>query len=222
MPTSAGPSRWTPPSAGLTSTPPEPGKGGARPGRTRRPRPRTLPRRPKHESPPRQRQPCTALGLSRHRRPGGRRPCLRDRHGQHPCSAKRTRPTQNPTRCRPGGPRLLIPRDPQLPSATRNPSCHPPAIRPGRPPAAARPRRRPPTSLQRRGLQTAQRRRTVHQPTQAVARPGHANGQARHRLPGRTPPRRHPHLDSRVTAEASCSPRWPHGRSCAVPHRTHQ
>lgn len=44
---------------------------------------------------------------------------------------------------------------------------------------------------------------------QAVARPGHANGQARHRLPGRTPPRRDPHLgspiDGRQRSKTQCA-----------------
>ncbi|MFC5639569.1 transposase [Streptomyces bullii] len=68
-------------------------------------------------------------------------------------------------------------------------------------PPAARPARRPSARLRQRGLQAAQHRRTVHQPPQAVARPGHTNRQARDRLPGRTPPRGHPHLDPTLTKE---------------------
>lgn len=58
----------------------------------RRPRAGTLARRPGHEGPSRQRQPCAALAPSRHRRSGGRHPDLLDDHGRHPCSAKRTWP----------------------------------------------------------------------------------------------------------------------------------
>lgn len=61
--TSAGPCRWTPPSAGLTSTPPEPGRGGSRSGRTHRPCAWTFPRRPERKDPPRRRQPCASPGL---------------------------------------------------------------------------------------------------------------------------------------------------------------
>lgn len=177
-------------------------KRGSRPDRTRRPCAWTLPRRPEHEGPPRQRQPCTPPRPLRHRRPSWRRPGLRDRHGRHPCSAK----TEDPTRCRPGGPRVLIPRDPKTPPPTWNPRCHPPAVRPTRPPSAARPRRRSPTGFRRRGVSATQRGRAMHQPAEAVARPGHANGQARHRLQGRTPPRRHPHLGTPMTTEQEPRP----------------
>lgn len=72
-------------------------KRGSRPDRTRRPCAWTLPRRPEHEGPPRQRQPCTPPRPLRHRRPSWRRPGLRDRHGRHPCSAKRPgRPRTRP------------------------------------------------------------------------------------------------------------------------------
>ncbi|WP_443067655.1 DUF6221 family protein [Streptomyces sp. NBC_01351] len=40
------------------------------------------------------------------------------------------------------------------------------------------------TRLRPRGLQAAEHHRTLHQPTQTVARPGHSMRQARHRLPG--------------------------------------
>jgi hypothetical protein len=46
----------------------------------------------------------------------------------------------------------------------------------------------------------------VHQRPQAVTRPGHMNRQTRHRLPGRTPPRRHPHLDTALTKETAKRP----------------
>ncbi|WP_390898507.1 transposase [Streptomyces fulvoviolaceus] len=55
--------------------------------------------------------------------------------------------------------------------------------------------------LRQRGLQAAEHRRAVHRPPQAVARPGHTNRQACYRLRGRTPPRRHPHLDPTPTKE---------------------
>lgn len=68
---------------------------------------------------------------------------------------------------------------------------------------------RPPAGFRRRGVQAAQRGRAMHQPAQAVARPGCANGQARHRLPGRTPPCRHPDPG---TATAPFSDRPPNAR----------
>lgn len=55
--------------------------------------------------------------------------------------------------------------------------------------------------LRRGCLQAAPHHRTVHQPPQAVAQPGHTNRQTRLRLPGRTPPRRHPHVDTTLTKE---------------------
>lgn len=70
-------------------------KKGSEPGRSRRPCARTLPRRLEHEGPSRKRQPCTASGPSRHCRPGGRRTGFRSRHGRPPCSAKRTRKTED-------------------------------------------------------------------------------------------------------------------------------
>lgn len=186
--------RWTPRSAGLISMPPAPGKRGSRRDRARRPRTRTLSRRLEHKDPPRQRQPCTAPRPPCHRGPDGRRPGLRDLHGRHPSSARRSRKTKDPTRCRPGGPRVLLPCDPKSPSPTRHWSCHPAALRSGRPPTAARPCRRSPTGFGRRGIQAAQHGRTLHQPDQAAARPGHADGQARPRLSGRTSPGRDPDL----------------------------
>lgn len=65
----------------------------------------------------------------------------------------------------------------------------------------------PSARLRPRGLQAAEHRRAVHQPPQAVARPGHANRQTHHRLPGRTPPRRHPHLDPTLIKETEPSRR---------------
>jgi hypothetical protein len=117
---------------------------GCQAGPSRRPRARTFPRRPEHEIPLGQRQPCTAAGPSRHRRPGGRRTSLRGRRGQHPRSAKRAWKAEESTGCRPGRPSVFIPRDSEPPSPARDPCCHPSALRPGRPPPAAGPRRRPP------------------------------------------------------------------------------
>lgn len=179
--------------------PPEPGKGGFGPRRTRRSRPRTLPRRPEHENPSRQRQPCTALGPPRHRRPGGRRTGLRGRHGRHPSSEKRTWQTEDPPRGRPGRSRVFVPRDPWAAAPARDPCRHSATVRSGWSPSAARSRRRPPADLRRGGIQAAQRGRAMHQPVQTVARPGPADRQVRHRLPGRTAPRRHPHLGPQVS-----------------------
>ena len=194
--TSAGPWRWTPLSAEPTSTLPEPEKGGTGTRRTRRSRTRTLQRRSEHESPLGQRQPCPAARGSHHRRPGRRRTGLRGRHGRHPRSAERARKTEDSAGCRPGRPCVFIPRDQEPSSSARDPCRHPPTFRPGRPPPPPRSKRRPATRFRRRGIQAAEHRRTMHQPSQAMARPGHANRQARHRLPGRTTPRRHPHLDA--------------------------
>ncbi|MBT2872423.1 transposase [Streptomyces sp. SID8376] len=88
---SAGPCRWTPPSAGLTSTPPEPGRGGSRSGRTHRPCAWTPPQRPEHTDPPRLRQPCTTPGLRVTVDQSGDALAIETRHGRYPCSAKRTR-----------------------------------------------------------------------------------------------------------------------------------
>ncbi len=96
---------------------------GSRPGRPRRPCARAFPRRPECEGPPRRRRPCTPQDPACHRGPGGRRTGIRDRHGGHPCSAKRARKSEDPIRCRPGGPRVLIPRDPKSPRPTRDPYC---------------------------------------------------------------------------------------------------
>ncbi len=59
--------------------------------------------------------------------------------------------------------------------------------------------------------------RALHQPTQAVARPGHTNRQARPCLPGRATPRRHPHLDPTLTKETE-----PRRRGTAQPHGSHR
>lgn len=178
-------------------------RGLQAPGRTRRPCARTLPRRSQYEGSPRRRQPCTPPGSPGHRRPGGRRPGLRDCHGRHPCSAKRTCKTEDPNRCRPRRPRVLIPRDPKPPPPARNPRCHSPAVRPGRPPSAARPHGWPTTRFRRRGVRAAQRGQTMRQPARTVAWADRANGQARDCLPGRTPPRGHPHPGPQMTHERS-------------------
>jgi hypothetical protein len=60
------------------------------------------------------------------------------------------RKAKDSTGPRPGGPHVLITRDPESPSPTRDPRCHPSAVRPGRPPPAARCRR--PTAGRRRGV----------------------------------------------------------------------
>ncbi len=201
--TSAGPCQWTPPSVAPTSTPPAPGKRGARPGRARRPRAGTRRSRGglSTKGPHRRRQPGTAPGPPRHHRPGRRRTSLRSCHGRRPCSAKRTRKTENPAGDRPGRSGVLVPRDPEPSPPTRYPRSPSPAVRPGRPSPTAGPRRRPTARLRRGGVHAAQRGRTMHQPDQAMARPGPANRQARHCLPGRTPPRRHPHLDPTLSGE---------------------
>jgi hypothetical protein len=93
--------------------------------RARRPCARTFPRRPEHEGPPRQRQPCTTLGSPRHRGSGWRRACFRGFHGSHQSPAHRPGQATKPTRrcpCRPG---LLIPGNPTTPSTSRHPSHHP-------------------------------------------------------------------------------------------------
>lgn len=82
---------WTPSSAGLTSAPPEPGRGGSRSGRTHRPCAWTPPQRPEHTDPPRLRQPCTTPGLRVTVGQAGDALAIETRHGRYPCSAKRTR-----------------------------------------------------------------------------------------------------------------------------------
>ena len=71
-------------------------------------------------------------------------------------------------------------------------------------PATVRSTSRPPQAWQRRRtsagvrqgrLPAAQRRRTLHQPPQTMAWPGHAHRRTRRTLPGRTHPRRDPALD---------------------------
>lgn len=63
----------------------------------------------------------------------------------------------------------------------------------------------------------AEHRRAVHQPAQAVARPGHTNRPARHRLPDRTPPRRHPHPDPTLTKETEPRADLRVGKAQAIP-----
>lgn len=76
--------------------------------------------------------------------------------------------------------------------------------------------------LLRRGIQATQHSRTMRQPAQAMAWPGHTSGQAPRRLPGRTPPRRHPHPGRRqATASAIDYParvRRPGSRADKVLH----
>lgn len=67
----------------------------------------------------------------------------------------------------------------------------------------------------------AQYRRAVPQPPQAVARPGHANRQTRHRLRGRTPPRIHLDLDAPwggLRTAARQEPDSGPGRGAYCPH----
>ncbi|RAJ65981.1 hypothetical protein K376_00248 [Streptomyces sp. PsTaAH-130] len=98
-----------------------------------------------------------------------------------------------------------VPCHPRPPAAPGNSSGHPAAVRPGRPLPAAGPPRRLPARLRPRGIQAAEHRRVVHQPAKTVARPGRTNRQTRYRLPGRTPPRRHHHLDPTLTKETEPS-----------------
>ena len=101
---------------------------------------------------------------------------------------------RSPTGVRPRRSRLLIPRDPCTSAPTRYSGSHSAVRRSGRPPSAAGRRGRSPRSISTLRHTSNLTPSNVHQSTQAVARSGHANRQARHRLPSRTTLRRRSHL----------------------------
>lgn len=136
-----------------------------------------------HQGPPGRRRPGTTVGPDCHRGPGRRRTGLRSGHVPHPRAARRPGQAPDTAVGRARGPGLLLTRHPVPSATTRDPRGHSAAVRPGRPPPVARSSRRPPARLRRRGPQPAEHRRTLHQPAQAVARPGHPMRQARHRDP---------------------------------------
>lgn len=190
---------WTPPSAGLTSMRPVPGKRGAGPGRA---------------------EPDDhALGRSR----GGLSTKV------HLASDSRARPlalhvtagqagdapafeaVMARTGFHAGDSAVFLPCNLRAPPPKRHPCRHSATRRPGRTPPAARPCRRSPAGVRCRGVQAAQHRRAVHQPPQAMAWFGDAHRQARPGLPGGPAPGGHLDLgpplsrDSRPTA-------WQSGR----------
>lgn len=103
------------------------GKRGGLPGRVRRPRARTLPWRPEHESPPGQRRPSPAPRPLRDSRPGRGCTRLRSRHWPESGSLGLSRKAQNATHGSPRGPGLLLPRDPRVSPPSRHPGSHPAA-----------------------------------------------------------------------------------------------
>lgn len=158
MGSSSGRSRLTPPSAGLTSTPPGPAKGGCRsgPGASERPRGRagrprfgTLARRTDHQDSPRRRRLLPRPRCRHHRRPTRRRARLRAGDEPNSCPPDQRWTPPHPARscaCQPG---VLLPSDSLLPAQTRDRAHHPGGARPGRTPTPPRFRRRPSARLRR-------------------------------------------------------------------------
>ena len=146
--TSTGSSRSTPPSSAPTSTLPPPAEKGDPPaGRTRRSRPRPIPRRPDHQNPSRLRRQGTPTRGPADTRPTPRQHLRASPPGTHLRPAHRPGPAS--LQARPGHRRqgLQLPRVPRLPAQTRHRLHHPGESRPAATPAQPRPSRRAATGL---------------------------------------------------------------------------
>lgn len=88
--------------------------------RTRRPRTRTLPRRPDHENPPGHRAGPKSPVPEHHRRPPARQSLLPAGPGEDSSAPPRTRPAAHETRQGPGRQGLRFPREPRLHAEARD------------------------------------------------------------------------------------------------------
>ncbi len=154
--------RSIPRSAGPTSTPPGPAKGGCRHrpdesgragGRARRPRTRPLARWPDDQDSSGSRRLLSRPGHCGHRWTAGRRPGVHRGHGPHPRSADRWRTSAYPPSSCSCRPRVLLSKDPRVPASTADPAHRSGEARPGRTSPSSGVDRWPPAGLRPRAIQ---------------------------------------------------------------------